>query len=141
MHKYVLVTLIVVAAFCSGCEKDNLPKTVPAEGVVTLDGVKMGDVTLIFIAEEGTYNASAVTDQEGVFKLNAFDTKPGAVPGSYKVELSKTIAKPLSEKQGETAVALSYGLPKKYASFMTSGLKYEIGAEGATDIKFELKSK
>lgn len=134
------VWLVVLMILFVGCKSDNLPKTVPAEGVVTLDGATVADATVIFIAEQGTYNATAVTDKDGRFQMKAFDTKSGAVPGSYKVEISKTIMESGPET-GETEVNLKFGLPKKYSVFTTSGLTQTIGEQGTKEIKFELKSK
>ena len=125
-----------------GCgPASNLPKTVPAEGIVTLDGQPVGDVTIIFIAETGSYNATAVTKADGKFSLKAFPEKSGAVPGSYKVEMTKTIVEAASPKKDEPNVNLKFGLPKKYANIATSGLSGKIGENGEKDIKFELVTK
>jgi len=124
-----------------GCENDKLPKTVPAEGVVTLDGATVSDATVLLIADVGDINASAVSDKNGKFLLNAFPEKSGAVPGSYKVSISKTINEAASEKKGETMVNLKYGLPQKYSLYTTSGLTYTLGEKGDKNIKFDLQSK
>lgn len=123
-----------------GCKSDNLPKTVPAEGIVTLDGNAVEGATVIFIANQGTYNATGTSDKAGKFEMNAFDTKPGAVPGSYKVEISKTVME-TGKETGETQVNLKFGLPKKYSTFTTSGLTQTVDEQGNKDIKFELHSK
>ena len=117
------------------------PPTVPCEGIVTLDGTPVSEAAVIFIAETGTYNASGVTDKDGKFKLKAFDEKPGAVPGPYKVEITKTIVKQANTKSGEAGATVEYGLPIKYASMGTSGLAFKLTDKGDTDIKFALKSK
>ncbi|MBU6175941.1 MAG: hypothetical protein KGQ60_19215 [Planctomycetes bacterium] len=123
--------------FLTGCAGDNLPKTVPAEGVVLLDGEPVADATVVFIAEQGTFNATGVSDKDGKFQLKAFDEKSGAVPGSYKVEISKSVM----EKGAGPEVNMKFGLPRKYATFNTSGLTQSIGETGTKDIKFDLKSK
>ena len=133
--------MFVVLGMIAGCNSDKLPKTVPAEGVVMLDGVLVSDATVLLIADTGNLNASAVSDKNGKFLLKAFDEKSGAVPGSYKVQISKTIAEPATEKNGETAVNLKYGLPIKYSLYTTSGLTYKLGEEGDKNIKFDLTSK
>ena len=119
----------------------KLPPTVPAEGIVTLDGVPVVSGTILFIAEQGDYNASATTDKNGKFAMKAFEEKNGAVAGNYFVQINKTLVEKLSEQGGETAVNLKQALPDKYASIGTSGLKYTVPEAGAKDIKFELKSK
>ena len=65
------------------------------------------------------------------------DTQKGAVPGPYKVQVSKTIV----ETAGGSEVTLKHGLPKKYGNFLESGLTSTIPDKGTSDIKLELKSK
>lgn len=139
-------TLFSSAVFClvlfSGCNSGPpLPKTVPAEGVVTLDGATVADATITFIADTGTYNASAVTDKQGKFAMRAFEEKTGAVPGSYKVAINKTIVEGREGKGGESDVNLKQGLPMKYSNFLTSGITIQLGETGDKNIKYELKSK
>lgn len=140
-HYFALICVSVVLGMFVGCENDKLPKTVPAEGVVTLDGATVSDATVLLIADVGDINASAVSDKNGKFLLNAFPEKSGAVPGSYKVSISKTINEAASEKKGETMVNLKYGLPQKYSLYTTSGLTYTLGEKGDKNIKFDLQSK
>ncbi|WP_146676790.1 carboxypeptidase-like regulatory domain-containing protein [Pirellula sp. SH-Sr6A] len=125
-----------------GCgPKSDLPKTVKAQGVVTLDGTPVDLATIVLIPDAGTYSAAGVSDKDGKFALKAFDEKAGAVPGSYKVEITKTVVQDKGEKGGEAVVNVAYGLPKKYSTFTTSGLKLTIPDQDTTDIKFELTSK
>ncbi|MFN7446668.1 MAG: hypothetical protein ACK56W_09215 [Pirellula sp.] len=132
------LSFALCTCFClAGCQGDNLPKTVPAEGVVLLEGTPVSDATVIFIAEQGTYNAHGVTNKEGKFQMKAFDEKSGAVPGAYKVEITKSIM----ESSAGPEVNMKSGLPAKYSKFNTSGLSQTIGESGTKDIKFELKSK
>ncbi|MFO0943237.1 MAG: carboxypeptidase-like regulatory domain-containing protein [Pirellulales bacterium] len=141
LRKMLAVSCCLIAMAALGCKKDNLPKTVPAEGIVTLDGNPVEGATIVFIATQGNYNATAVSDASGKFKMNAFDTKTGAVPGSYKVQIDKTVMESATGKFGETDVNMKYGLPKKYSTFTTSGLSKDLGDQGDTAIKFELSSK
>jgi hypothetical protein len=104
---------------------------------VLLDGAPVPEATVIFIAEQGTYNAHAVSDKDGKFQMKAFDEKSGAVPGSYKVEITKS----LMEQSTGPEVNMKSGLPAKYSKFNTSGLSQTIGENGTKDIKFDLKSK
>ncbi len=133
LNLWLLGTAIVV----SGCSGDNLPKTVPAEGVVTLDGQPVENAIVVFMADQGNHNASGNTNKDGRFSMKAFDSKSGAVPGSYKVQISKT----LMEEKGGGELNFKFGLPQKYSSFTTSGLTQTVGDQGSKDIKFELKSK
>jgi hypothetical protein len=138
-----LSAIALLGLFLVGCESGpKLPPTVPAEGIVTLDGTPVADVTVVFIAEQGNYNGTGVTNKEGKFAMKAFDSKNGVVVGSYKVELSKTVVETKGEGGGgESEVNIKYGLPQKYSTFTTSGLSIKIEEGGKKDITFDLKSK
>ena len=135
--------ILMVGGLFVGCESGpDLPPTVPVEGVVTLDGKPGADATVVFIADQGTYNATGVTDPDGHFEMRAFQEKTGVVVGSYKVEINKTIVEPRAGgREGETDVNLKLGLPRRYATFTTSGLTIQVPEAGNQDVKFELKTK
>ena len=146
--KHVLLAFVSgMTILLAGCGPDisNLPKTVTAKGVVLIDGQPVENATVTFIADTGNYHATANTDASGRFALKAFPQKEGAVSGSYKVEINKTIVSgggDTTRTDGEGGpVTVKFGLPKKYATFGTSGLKNTIPEGGTSDIKFELTSK
>lgn len=134
-------SLLLFVLGCGSGEKSKLPETVTAKGVVTLDGNPVDQASVVFIAESGNYHATGVTDSSGRFSLKAFAEKDGAVPGSYKVEVNKTVVTPAGSGGDEEAVNVQYGVPPKYATSSSSGLSVTIPKTGATDIKLELKSK
>ena len=138
----LLVFLVVAVSGCGPSATGDLPATVPAEGVVTLDGSPVDGATVTFLADAGSHHATATTDASGKFALRAFSEKSGAVAGSYKVEVNKTIVSDGSSGggDGESEVVVSFGLPHKYASITTSELTCVIPEAGATDIKLELTS-
>jgi len=127
----------------SGCGGRSLPKTVPAEGVVTLDGNPVADATLTFISESHIHHSTGNTNAEGKFSMRAFPEKTGAVPGTYKVEISKSVQGTASSTNPDEPVTLNLRneLPGKYASMVTSGLTASVSEEGSKDMKFELSSK
>lgn len=140
--KKVFAYTVFCVALVSGCNSGpGLPPTVPAEGVVTLDGAPVADATITFIADVGSYNASAVSDKDGKFAMKAFEEKKGAVAGSYKIAINKTIVESRDGKKGESDVNLKQGLPMKYSNFLTSGLSIKLGDSGEKNIKYELKSQ
>lgn len=141
LNRMLLCAVFVPAIAFVGCDNKNLPATVPAEGVVTLDGKEVEGATVVFIADQGSYNATGITDANGKFQLSAFDEKTGAVPGSYKVEINKTIIERKGESKGEAMSEVRYGLPAKYATIAKSGLEFTIPEKGDKNIKIELKSK
>jgi len=141
LKSFSLFVLLGFATFLGCNSGPERPPTVPAEGVVTLDGQPVSEAAVIFIADVGSYNASGITDKNGTFKLKAFEEKAGAVPGSYKVEITKTIIEQTTTKAGESGANVKYGVPVKYASMATSDFAIKLSDKGDKEIKFDLKSK
>lgn len=151
------LTLILSISGCGG--DDGLPRTVNASGIVTLDGEPIDGASIVFAEASGTYSAQGLSDANGRFSLNAFESKTGAVPGSYKVTVSKTVTveksvnqkamKALAEDAEHAAsggaenanVSWVNDLPQKYAGFTTSGLEAVVPEEGTDDLKIELSLK
>lgn len=152
---------LLAALFLSGCSQEDewtrkQPATVSADGIVTLDGKPVDGASIIIAPiAPGQHAANALTDGTGRFSLAAFPSKPGAVPGSYKVRVAKTVevsAEPVKIDLGEDAAhaaAESSGanvtwinvLPEKYANPETSGITVEIPTEGVKNMTIELTAK
>jgi hypothetical protein len=87
------VVLLVVVPSCGG--KDS---PVAVEGIVTLDGAPVEGASVTFTPEgEGGQPAYGLTDTEGAFWLTTFSEQTGALPGAYKVLVTKTEPVTLSE--------------------------------------------
>lgn len=148
---------VFALAGCSSSEDEwsrNLPETVPAEGVVLLDGKPVEGAVVVFSpVAPGKYPAQGVTDTDGEFSLKAFPSKEGAVAGSYQVGVTKNVEKPTGKARKENfgpdaehAADLPPPsewenlLPNRYANPANSGLTMEIPADGTSELKIELKS-
>ncbi len=119
----------------------HLPKTVPASGVVTLDGKPVDGAQVVLVpAKEGTTTgAFGTTNASGHFSLRAFEEKDGAIPGDYKVQVSKTVEVKLPGKlDGGDAVRFDYAVPAKYTGAKTSGLSVTVPDKGIKDINLTL---
>src|SRR4030095_13749456 len=97
----------------------NLPKTVPAKGIVTLDGKPVDGAQVILVPDKGgNTGAFGTTDSGGWFSLRAYDEKEGAIPGAYKVQVSKTVEVklngPAGSLDGGDPVRFDYAVPAKY---------------------------
>lgn len=98
--------LPLVAAFLLlpiiGCGDSNKgPRTVPASGVLTLDGTPVEGATIAFVQQNGGgHSAQGYSDAEGKFSLNAFEYKTGAVPGEYMAIIQKTVVGTAESKAG-----------------------------------------
>ncbi len=138
---------------CLGCSggsdksKANRPQTAIAKGVVTYNGKPLDDALIVFVPEanDGTA-ASAVTDSSGGFSMMAFPPESGAVPGKYKVTVSKMIDPPVAQfdESSHDAPPPKTSKPKslipiKYSQPHTSNLTAEVPVEGAEALKLELK--
>lgn len=142
VHRASLVVVLILLAGCSGDDKwkQDRPKTVPAEGTITLNGKPLEDATIVLTSDSN--GCSGKSDKEGKFKLEAFSPDPGAVPGSYKVMITKAeypLTPDPSEKETNKPIYAKLLVPKKYTSPETSGLTVDIPETGKTDIKLELK--
>jgi hypothetical protein len=132
----------------AGCTSkgSHLPRTVPAKGVVTLDGKPVDGAQVVLVPSgEAATGAYATTDASGRFSLRAFEEKDGAIPGEYKVQITKTVEVRLAGAKGSVdggdPVRFEYGVPAKYTDVKRSGLTITIPDDGKTDIEFALASK
>lgn len=135
------LTGVVVLAGCGGGPKTDRPATVPAHGLVTYRGEPVPEAVVVFQPDGHKYAAAATTDAEGKFDLKAFPPESGAVPGAYRVTLMKISQDDVVyEKTPRRSVPQPKSLiPAKYADPTKSGLTVEIPADGAEELRFELK--
>lgn len=151
MTKAIVLAGLTVLLLVVGCKTEvEGPRTVPASGVLILDGMPVEGAAIVFIGDDGVYSASGLSDSAGKFSLNAFEYKSGAVPGNYKAVVTKTVevdAAPAekglsaeeSEHAGEAAgQTVENSLPKKYET--PGALSFEIPEEGVTDLTIALTS-
>ena len=94
-------------------------------------------------ASEGTTTgAFGTTNDSGHCSVRAFDEKDGAIPGEYKIQVSKTKEVKLPGKlDGGDAVRFDYAVPPKYTGAKTSGLSVTVPEAGKKDIDLKLTSK
>lgn len=155
----VLAAALAISSGCGLGGDDDRPKTVEAKGIVTLDGAPIEGASIVFAPVEpgeGKYPAQARSDATGNFELTAFESKPGAVPGQYKVMVSRTVevtggAPPTAEQLGEDAEHMTEeekagvrwvnDLPQKYANPNDSGIVIEIPESGIANIELKLVSE
>ncbi len=86
MKRLFAISILVNCLLVAGC--DTGPKTVPAEGVLTMGGTPLADAAIVVMYPDGN-SASGASDKDGKFKLNYLN-KIGALPGTdLKVGVSK----------------------------------------------------
>ncbi|WP_460168134.1 carboxypeptidase-like regulatory domain-containing protein [Thermostilla marina] len=146
--------------FTLGCSKGtDRPKTYPVTGKVTYQGQPVPGATVVFVPEEPGTGENALkpavgqTDDQGVYRLKAFADTDGAMPGRYRVKVTK-FDNPVAttgsgggdegeeyvppEESGDTGAVPQNVLPEKYANEATSGLTFTVEAkENTFDINLE----
>jgi hypothetical protein len=147
-----LACLLSVACVsgCGGAKVDpNRPKTVPVKGTVQYKGQPVEGATVTFMAQTAKEKgATGQTDAQGEFRLMTFAPGDGAMPGNYRVKISKTQLNPrVSEEQLKKLQTAGQPvpppietelLPKKFKSESTSGLTAEVKDKDDNSFTFDL---
>jgi len=145
------LTLVAVIGCSSGTDKykKSRPKTAKVTGTVLYRNQPLADAIIVCFpttAGDKAVAASAYTDADGNFSLQAFPPDKGAVPGDYQVTIQKTEeAPPAPTASGPDAhdapppPAPKPLIPAKYSKVETSGLTLKVPEAGIADVKFELK--
>ncbi|MCA9193467.1 MAG: carboxypeptidase regulatory-like domain-containing protein [Planctomycetales bacterium] len=122
---FVCGTLISLSAF-AGCGDPGIG-TVPVKGKVLVDGNPLEGVVVVFNPSEGSSGraASGRTDAQGIYALTTVVNGDGALPGDYKISVSKY------ENEDD-------GLPKEVDPNSESSLD---DIYGKLDTRKEVKSK
>jgi predicted small lipoprotein YifL len=81
----VLSCLTLVIAGCG----EKKPATFPVTGTVTLDGKAVEGAQITFVGEPPEKSAATVTKADGSYEMATFDAGDGALPGSYKIMVTK----------------------------------------------------
>lgn len=144
-----LVAAVVLAAVgCSaGKPASNRPQTHPAKGRVTLGGEPVKGATVTLRPEGAGSGCSGLTDDGGNFKLSTFTAGDGAIPGKYRVTVTKFDAGPPTVDVNSPGYAPPSGpapppksvLPENYGDPATSGLTAEVFGGKANVFEFDLK--
>jgi len=92
-HSFVLLGLLVLVGTNVGCQSDAIPVH-PVTGTITYAGENIEGATITFVPSvAGGYEATAVTDANGVYSLATPSARRGgAVIGTYSVFIDKTVA-------------------------------------------------
>ncbi len=155
-------SLCLVAICCLilvGCGgSGNGPETVDAEGILTLDGQPIDGAVISCIPQKAPrHPARGASDKNGRFALTAFEGQDGAVPGEYKVLVSRTVEVAGKAKKQDMSIfqedaehlteAETSGaqwkndLPHKYAKVDETDLLLVIPETGSTSLELKLVSQ
>lgn len=130
---------LMLAMLLSGCSADR-PGTVPARGKVSINGRPLANAQLTFTPEKGPC-ATARTSADGTFHLSTFGDADGAIVAKHYVTVLAREAgvdnapgAPGATQPGRTLIPLSY------SNTATSGLVFEVAADGDNFFNIELAS-
>jgi hypothetical protein len=154
--------LVVVVALIGCGPGSGFPKTYPVTGTVKFKGKPVDGAMVTFQLEEGKENAIGTTNTDGEFSLSMFQPNDGAVPGRYRVAVSKLPAAEVVstalppgqiasgdlpddyEPPAQTVRPPSAGkskseIPVTYANDQTSGLRATVTDAGPNNFDFDLQ--
>jgi hypothetical protein len=126
--------LILVAV--TGCGRTGDHLTAPVSGTVTLDGKSLTGGTITFFPEQGKM-ASGRIQPDGTFTLTTYQSGDGAITGKCRAAIAVLVG---GGEENEDKPVERSALPRKYSSPETSGLEYEVTANGPNNFQLELKS-
>lgn len=140
---------MLMLAGCGGGEVDNRPKAVRATGVVTYAQAPVEGASVVFIPQGQTAAAAGVTGPDGRFELQTYTAGDGAIPGEYKVTVTKfdgvSAAAPgddtdeARDDDSEDLPAPTSLLPEKYAVPATTDLEATVIDGIENEFTFDLE--
>jgi hypothetical protein len=129
----------------AGCGRPS--RTVPAGGVVVLDGKPVAGAAVLLSPVAGGVPARGTTAADGSFSLSTFDDGDGAVAGMHRVGVSKMDAKGfvtgddgLSGKLDGSTIQVRSLIPERYMNPATSGLEATVERGGKNRFSLRLSS-
>lgn len=145
--------LFLLAFAFAGCNSNaDAPVLQPVTGMVMLDGKPLADATVTFYATGPAapgYSASlGKTDAAGKYELVSKGT-PGAVPGAFKVTISRIVAANGATVKPEEGMDLHQlsrqglakeSVPNKYATLDQTELTVTVEGGKSNGYDFDLKS-
>ena len=152
-HRFGCISAVVflfLAGCSSGGQPPKLPDPVTVTGTVTLDDKPIDGVAVRFAptTDLGYHGATGQTDASGKYELftdiGNGQSRPGAVPGSYIVYVSRLVRPdgslaPLNSKEPPMMSGARESLPMKYSTDKER-LMYVVPEGGGTfDIQLDSK--
>lgn len=131
---------------CGGGGGDaSRPQVTPAGGTVLYKGQPVEGAMVVFVPQGHDQGAAGRTDASGKFALQTFDPNDGAVPGEYKVTVTKSemaaapAAATSDDYEAPTPSQERALLPNRYSKPDSSQLTATVTEAGPNDFTFELK--
>ncbi len=126
----ICLTVMTIFVGCSG--GDGRPQPVRTVATITFSGSPIEGATVSFspVGDSGAA-AHGKTDADGEVKLTTYEHGDGAVPGSYKVLVSKLLVSEEEEDpNSEDATPYESLLPDRYGNITYTDLTAEVTEDG-----------
>jgi hypothetical protein len=132
--------VVCLGLWACGGGADRLP-VVTARGKVTLGGEPLAGATLVFAPQDGSKHVgSALSGANGEFEIQ-MNNQRGALPGRYKVIVTKFIYTEPRLQPGEhveTPGESRLLTPKKYSQLETTDLEVTVPPNGSDTLEINL---
>ncbi|MFG0263274.1 MAG: carboxypeptidase-like regulatory domain-containing protein [Novipirellula sp. JB048] len=149
MKQLVCLLALVQASFLVGCNSPaSVDGVVPVAGMVQHEGQPVAGATVTFAPDGSGRACTGATDENGRFELTTLQPGDGAMPGKYKVLISKSEVVGAMSEDEESAYLEEHGrapaitvkefLPVKYKTPKTSDLTAEVTESGENHFTFDL---
>jgi hypothetical protein len=135
---------LVILYFCIPWAKWSRPSLYPASGRAFFEGKPIPTATLVlhptWLNDDLTFPRPHATVQEdGTFVLGTYDKDDGAPAGEYRVMVTWFVQNPQAGQDDDGQPIRTSSLPRRYASFESSGLTIRI-EQGQNEIPtFQLR--
>jgi hypothetical protein len=153
---FVSMSLVIAMLLTVGCSGSGQPPVAAVSGTVNYQGKPIEGAAVMFAPTGQEKPATGTTDAEGNFGLTTFAAGDGAMPGTYKVTISKTVVNDpwagkspdeISEanaqlrSQGKPVpkAETKYLVPEKYASVEKTPESATVKADGENKFVFNLQ--
>lgn len=132
--RFLVAITLVVSLGCGNDAGNGRPTPVVASGTVFYKQQPSAGAKVMFAPQDHQYAAVGQTDSNGRFELQTFEPQDGAVPGQYKIAVTKFEVIDLPNG----GIKENFFLPGKYRDPATSRLTAVVPPEGTNDLKLEL---
>lgn len=142
MRKGALFLSLIFVVALTGCAKDDLRKTYPVTGSLTIDGQPAEAGVLVYLhpkfQEQDKYpiHPKGETDATGAFQITTYNSNDGAPEGSYLITVEFPQRLGLSPHFGGDLFGGAFS--NKDANQSKPEFQVTVGPQGAT-IKLDLK--
>jgi len=138
--------IAMTCAMLAGCETAGTVDTVPATGVVTLDGQPVANVSMTLVPQEGVKGRGgyAVTGEDGSYSFQVDSETEGVPAGYYRVLLQKYAmpdGSPIPDGASAADAGMVNVLPPVYSNPEESQVWVNFPSPDGQGIAIDLKSR